>query len=185
MVFKGEAYQENDSGNWNNAQRYSSDKIIVILVRLDELEKIAKTGYSDFFKKVVTELNLNYKENIDSYRLEAFKDLVTDLVLLCSNSKFAIEKQKDDFTKLFDHLKKIEKMIQTPKLLYIRVHNQITKTQKIRLTPQFEQLLNIVSEIKCALNSPLNANNLIFNPKEKRDIKEIKKAYMDNLINRG
>lgn len=171
-----------ETGNWNVADTYSKSKIMRPLIMCDYYEDIATFGYDSIADELI---NYEAPPN-DLIRIKAFKRLLKELIRVIDNCKFALKKPgtRTLVLKYRGSLKSILKSL--PNLLETH-YNQIedTKTFFIRSETLFTEFLEKVSEIKSAINEPLNKNHLIFTDREEFDPKAFKERIKTRMVNQG
>lgn len=180
MAQREEGYNISDTGNWNVASDYSRLKIMKPLDFCDHYENIAKFGYDS----IIEELS-NFNIPNDVVRLRGFDRLVSELLKLINNARFAMKNSDTlkELEKLEEELKKIEKL---KYLLFEIKKNQIKKTQKITIKEKiYSKTLNYVLKIKSDINQPLNKNHLIFTDKKEFDLSAYKKQIVEGATSRG
>ena len=167
-----------DYGNWNVAADYSRLKIMKHLYYADEYETIATFGFADF------EEELSYKGSTDFLKLKGFKRLIKSLLMIISNSKFAIKGQeKKD---LEEYTKELRRYLDVIDSLYKYTHNQQKKTKELIIIPEkYDKALDRIVEIKSLINEPLNRYDLIFTHKDEFDPKKFKEAIKQGLMDIG
>ena len=171
-------YNISETGNWNVAADYSRLKIMKPLYLADLYETIATFGHIDFMDE------LSIDVNVDTLKIKGFRRLVKTLILVISNSQFAIKKgSQDNLKKYKEDLEKIYKII--PALSKYKV-DQRNKTRLLVLdNERYDKALELVSDIKASINEPLNEADLIFTSKEDFDPKAFKKSIFDAATQRG
>ena len=175
---KEDKYNVSDLGNWNVASDFSRIKIMKPLDYCDHYENIARFGYDTLIEQLEY-----FGVPIDSLKLIGFERLVTELLKLCGNAKFAMKVggTRKELEDLEEELIKIEKIIP---VLSKTIKKQ--KKQKLVLdTEKYNTTLNLVIKIKAKLNEPLNKNHLIFTDKQEFDPQAYKEQIMDAARKRG
>ncbi len=174
----GDDFILSEHGNWNVAADYSRLKIMKPLYLCDEYETIATFGHLDFYDEVTQDIN------VDSIKIRGFKRLVKTLILVISNSKFAIQsKEKEKLLKYDKELKRYYKIVQA---LYTYKKNDLKKTKELIIhVEKYDKALDRILEIKSLINEPLNKYDLIFTHKEDFDVKKYKKQIIEDAIQRG
>lgn len=150
--------------NWNNAKRYSDEKIQGILEVVDKYEDIATFGYENLDDKLnskLTTIELHKK------KIEGFKYLIHKLVQILNNSNFAIVNKRLDFEKYKKQLLAIYDFSNPP-----NGHFNINQSD-------YTKLLKFVKDIKSKINVPLNSNNLIFMSKTEIDLKQAREDFIN------
>ena len=163
-----------DDGNWNGAKRYSDVKILGLLETIDKYEIIARIGFSN-----PDEVSKN--SNIDKLKLgylkfQGFKFLVDTLLQLIRNTKFALGNYAGDIDSYFKKLTIIQNVI-------ISEIEENVSSNKLDLPEDYNDILFIVEDIKCKINTPLNKNNLIFLNRQETSIEEQIKQDEEDFIN--
>ena len=169
-----------ESGNWNVASDFARIKIMMPLAKCDYYEDIAKFGC----ESIIEEL-MGYQIQNDFVRYTGLKRLINELLRICKNSKFAMKKEntKKELKIYEDKLLKIKDVLH----LLVKVKkNEISKTTELTIIEEkFDNVFDIVLEIKSLINTPLNKNHLIFTDKEDFDPHAYKKAMKERMIDRG
>lgn len=168
-----------ETGNWNIAGDYASLKIMKLLYLADEYEIISTFGATNFYEE------LNMTAGKDFLRVKAIDRLISILMMLINNTKFAIIHSTDIQTleTLYSDLEKIRPMT---KYVYQRRSDAVKKESHIQIDEEkFRKLLNAVIKIKQEINMPLNKSHLIFISREIYDPREQKKKIIDEAIKRG
>lgn len=166
-----------DSGNWNNAKRFSDTKIQGILESLDKYETIARFGFSTPEEKIQ---NLKLpKEEIDFIRLQGLKYYVSGIIQLLENSDFAVTKEREKFEKYYEAI-----IIIRDKIIHKLGRETGNKTASIR-TKDYFAVLSYVQRIKSKINNPLNKNGLIFINRKEFDLKQAKKDFIENATTKS
>jgi len=171
-------YIVSDHGNWNVAADYSRLKIMKHLYFADEYETIATFGFVDF------EEELTYSGNADFLKIRGFKRLIKTLLMIISNSRFAIK--EPERKTINGYAKELIKYGKVLNLLYKYRRNQQKKTKELVIIPEkYDKALDRVIEIKTLINEPLNRYDLIFTHKEEFDPKKYKKGIKEGLTEVG
>ncbi len=174
-----DGYNVSETGNWNVAKDYSKLKIMKQLYLSDDYATIAIFGTSTLLEE------LESSNPIDYMKIKGFERLVHCLLMLCSNTLFAVRKgkSKDKVKKIRDELERIQKIIP---LLSRVVRSTRKNTSALVIKPEkYEEVLNRVLHLKTSLNQPLNQNDLIFTETEEFDPIAYKKKIMDDASTRG
>ncbi len=169
-----------ESGNWNVAADFARIKIMTPLAKCEYYEDIAMFGTESIIEELA-----GYQIENDFVRYTGLKRLVNELLKICKNSKFAMKigNTKKD---LEDYEKKLKKIKGVLHLLFDIKKNHVNNTQELRIIPKkFNEVFEIVLEIKSSINIPLNQNHLIFTNKEEFDVHAYKKSMKERMINRG
>ena len=169
-----------ESGNWNVASDFAKVKIMNPQSKCEYYEDIATFGYDTIIEEL-----MNFSIPNDLVKFTGLKRLVKELIKLCKNSKFAMKKDgtKEDLIAYEKELEKIKKIL--PNIAEVK-RNHGTKTQELRIIPdRFDKVLEIVLDIKSAINFPLNRNHLIFTDKEEFDPQAYKKSMKERMTERG
>lgn len=188
MSNKGVDWEDVQSGNWNVAKPYTTEKILKWLVLIDKYQTLSTFGYLDIESDVFVR-NPNLQ---NTARLHALRRLIHSIDSLIRNTKFAIKgsEKRDEkeiqFKEQFDlyrkRLTKIEKNLSKLKLEKKRGNKVIELAIDENL---FEKMMQEISNIIDDIHYILNMNSLIFVHTEEYDPKKIKKAYKDKYINRA
>lgn len=175
---EGDDFILSEFGTWNVASDYSRLKIMKPLYLCDEYETIATFGHLDFFDELTQEIN------VDLVKIRGFKRLIKTLILVISNSKFAIKgKEKEELERYYKELQRYYKIMPT---LFNYKSNQIKKTRELKIVAEkYDPALERVLEIKSLINEPLNKFDLIFTHREEFDPKAYKKQVMESAVQRG
>ena len=176
---RDDGYQISEHGNWNVASEYSKIKIMKPLDNADKYENMALFGYDNILDQIA-----NYHMPTDELRLLGLKRLITELLRLINNTKFAmhVSKTKEKMEGYEKSLKLILQNFDKFEKKQKKINGQVFTTLN---TKSFESAVKIVSEIKAQINEPLNENDLIFTKKKTFDPKVYKKNVFDNAVNRG
>ena len=168
-----------ETGNWNVAADFSKLKIMKWLYLADEYETIATFGTSDMLDEMMTD-----KGMISRNKLMAIKRLTKTLQMIISNTIFAVKKKdKGELDKKQEFLKKIEKILPS---LTKKNYNQRDRKNYITIKEdEFNEVLNILVEIKTSINGPLNRADLIFTSREEFDPKKLKDKIKKDLFEIG
>lgn len=175
---KEEGYNISETGNWNVASDFSRIKVMKPLDYIDHYENIAKFGYDTMLEEIQ-----NYGVPLDELKLMGFNRLLSEMLKLCSNVRFAMKRGKTR-----EELEKIEKRLKGIKALIPQLYKTISKKNRRYLVLKEKEyfiVLDKVLELKSELNEPLNKNHLIFTDREEFDPKAYKKQIMDNAKNLG
>lgn len=175
---KDEGYNISETGNWNSASDFSRLKIMKPLDFCDHYENIARFGYDTLIEELE-----HFGIPLDNLKLIGFERLISELLKICGNVKFAMKVSGTD-----KELKKIKEDLEKIKDLIPMLHKTITKQknkQMFLIKEKYDQALDIVIKIKSDLNMPLNKNHLIFTDKKEFDPKAYKKQIMDDAKTRG
>ena len=169
-----------ESGNWNVASDFSRIKIMTPLAKCEYYEDIARFGYESIAEEL-----MGHEIQNDLVRYTALRRLISELIKVCKNSKFAMKKDntKKTLKEYEEHLRKIKEIL--PYLYNIKTNN-INKTKElIIINEKFDKVFDIVLEIKSSINIPLNQNHLIFTDKEEFNPHAYKNSMKERMINRG
>lgn len=170
-----------DTGNWNVADSFAKSKIMTPLDNCELYEDIAIYGFDSFFVELV-----NYGVPVEELKLRGIKRLNTELIKLAKNTRFAMKKPgtAEALKKLENALVKMRDYV-LPNISSIITNNhQGTRTLKID-DKAFNLALEILTDIKSKMNTPLNQNHLIFTDREEFDPIAYKKRIKDRIINKG
>ena len=175
-MVKEEGYNISDTGNWNSASDFSRLKIMKPLEFCDHYENIARFGYDTLIEELQ-----NYGVPLDNLKLIGFERLISELLKICGNVKFAMKVVGTDkeLEKIKDDLEKIRKLIPLLSKTISKQRKQIMKLDN----KKYYRALDIVIKIKSNLNLPLNKNHLIFTDKKEFDPKAHKKQLMEDTKN--
>lgn len=175
---KEEGYNVSDTGNWNTASDFSRIKIMKPLDFCDHYENIARFGYDTLIEELQ-----NFGVPLDNLKLIGLERLVSELLKICGNVKFAMKVAGTPklLKNIKDELERIMKIIP----LLSKVITKQRKQQMILQKEKYYKILNIVIELKSKLNIPLNKNHLIFTDKKEFDVKAHKKKLIEDAKTRG
>ena len=177
---KGVDFSEVQSGNWNVAKPYTSEKILKWLVAIDDYQTIATFGYKNIESDVfIKDTNLK-----NTSRIHALRRLIHALITLIRNTRFALKKKnhKTDFDTYKERLSKIEKHLHKLRLEKKRGNKVIELNINENL---FDKMMEEITKIIDDINFRLNHSDLIFTYVEEYDPKKIKEALKEKYINRG
>ena len=169
-----------ESGNWNVASDFSRIKIMTPLAKCEYYEDITRFGY----ESIIEEL-MGHEIPNDLVRYTALRRLISELIKVCKNSKFAMKKgkTKEKIKEYEEHLKKIKRIL--PGLVDIKSNNINRTKELIIISEKFDKVFEIVLELKSSINVPLNQNHLIFTDKEEFDPHAYKQSMKERMIRRG
>jgi hypothetical protein len=168
-----------ETGNWNIAGDYASLKIMKLLYLADEYEIISTFGATNFYDE------LNLTAGKDLLRVKALDRLISILMMLINNTKFAIVHSSDIETLNMLH-HNLEQLRPMTKYVYTERRDEIKKEKYVKIDEEkFSKLLKAVVDIKQDINMPLNKSHLIFISREIYDPREQKKKIIDEAIRRG
>lgn len=174
-------YIISETGNWNVADTFSKRKIMIPLDNCDFYEDIALYGHASFLDELI-----EYQGPTDELKLRGLRRLVNELIKLAKNARFAMKKDKTR-ARLLGLQEKL--YIIRDKLLPLTYRPYTDESQGIQTIQlnedAFKKTLEAVSEIKAAINEPLNQNHLIFTDKEEFDPRAFKDRIKDRMINKG
>lgn len=172
-----DGYNVSETGNWNTASDFSRLKIMKPLDFCDHYENIARFGYDTLIEELE-----NYGIPLDILKLIGFERLISELLKICGNVKFAM-KIGDTPKQLEEIVKRIERIKKLIPSLYEK--KKKLKKETILLKKEYYLVLDILLKIKSDLNLPLNRNHLIFTDKKEFDPQAYKKKIMDDAKTRG
>jgi len=179
----GDNYIISETGNWNVAEEFSKDMIMKELRKASYYEDVANFGYESLSEEL---LSYSLPPN-DVVRYLALKRLVSALIKVIRNAKFALTRDKTKQEAL-----KYKEILETkikPALpnLIITNSNKVNNTSSIKIKDYalFDSFVEKVSEIRSKINEPLNRNHLIFTDKEEFDPKAFKNNLKRRMINEG
>lgn len=179
MDNKGIDWEEIQSGNWNVAKPYTTEKILKWLVLIDEYQTISIFGFS----KIESDVFVNNKNLKNTSRLHAMKRLIHAIISLIRNTRFAIKKNDMEiFNKYTKRLLLIEKSLyklrdekkRGNKIVELEINEKL-----------FDLIMDEISKIIDDINQKLNDADLIFTHTEDFDPKKIKEAYKEKFINKS
>lgn len=166
-----------DTGNWNVAADYSKYKILRPLVLVDEYEEIALFGTGSLLQEMAGLFNK------DELRLNGLKRLTHMLILIIDNTIFAVKKDREE---LEGYRRKLKDVLEIFPHLSKNVTDQRKSTNTIKLYhDKFDQVLEVVQDVKSKLNTPLNNNDLIFTKTEEFDPMAYKAEIIRNASEIG
>lgn len=175
---KEEGYNISDTGNWNSASDFSRLKIMKPLDFCDHYENIAKFGYDTMIEQLE-----HFGVPLDTLKLIGFERLVSELLKICGNVKFAM-KVAGTSEELKKHKTELERIKKLTPMLYKTITKQ-KKQEMVLIKDKYYKALDIVLEIKSELNMPLNKNHLIFTDKKEFDPKAHKEQIMQDAKTKG
>lgn len=170
-----------ESGNWNVASEYSKKKIMTPLIAADYYQDIAEFGSESIIDEIV---NFNFPEDLTRYK--ALGRLISALVKVINNSKFALKKPGTKKIALTYKKQLLSLKRGLPRLVE-KFYDNNTNTETVRINNQtvFSKVLQIVTEIQAKINEPLNQNHLIFVDKKEFDPREFKDRIKARMVNQG
>jgi hypothetical protein len=175
---KGVDWEDVQTGNWNVARPYTTEKILKWLVQIDYYQTIAVFGYSN----IESDVFIGNKNLQNTSRLHALRRLLHAILSLIRNTKFAIkETDKPSFGTYTERLLKIEKYLN--KLREEKRRGQRVVELNIN-EDLFDKIMGELSSMIDDINYKLNKADLIFAHTEEYDPKKIKEAYKDRFINK-
>lgn len=179
MAFeKGVDFDEIQTGNWNVAKPYTSEKILKWLVAIDTYQTIATFGYTN----IESDVFIRDKNLQNTSRLHAIKRLIHAIISLIRNTKFAIKtKDKKYFDIYMERLYKIEKNLYKLRLEKKRGNRVVELDIEETL---FEKIMNEINYMTDDVYSKLNESNLIFTHTEEFDPKKIKEGFKERYETR-
>ena len=184
---RGVDWEEVQSGNWNVAKPYTTEKILKWLVQIDYFQTISTFGYSNIESDVFIRDN-NLK---NASRLYGLRRLIHSIISLIRNTKFAISGfETEDNEKIYYKSKfntYTERLLKIEKHLYkLRIEKK--RGQKIvELNIEenlFDKMMEEINSIIDDVQFILNKNDLIFTHTEEYDPKKIKEGLKERYINR-
>lgn len=172
-----------ESANWNVAEGYSKTKILKPLVELDRYLIVAEFGAEE----MVDEFNMS-EDLKDSARLKALRRVVSTMLLLIENSKFALKKKDTGkFSEYKLQLKLIQSLMKEDIIFKYQINHK-SKSRKIKIIEEkFDLLLEKLRVIKEEFVIPMNDADLIFSSTEDEglDPDDLKKKIMEDIITAG
>lgn len=173
-----DAYNSLENENWNFAKQYSNGLLMHEIIKIYEYEKIARFGVINFEDQYNIDPNILTQAKID-----AMKWAIDELILLISNSVFAIKKNEDKIKMLEykTNLYRIKKIIP----ICIDIINIRGKTSIKINEENFSEVLKTEIGIKEAILDLMNRSDLIFIHSEDFDFDQWKKNLGDDLIQGG
>jgi len=184
MAYTRDFLEVSETGNWNTAKEYSVYKIMRYQFDTDEYLTLAKFGVTELYEEIFQTRSPTKSKN--EIRIDAFKWLIHSLLMLISNTLFALDRKPSDKNLMKSYqfqLREIEKEIPS---LYNVVSDNLKKSRFVRIKEkEFSKQLLEVSKIKEEINEPLNKSDLIFTHREVFDPKEYKKKIFQDAISRG
>lgn len=184
---RGVDWEEVQSGNWNVAKPYTTEKILKWLVQIDYFQTISIFGYSN----IESDVFIKDKNLQNTSRLHALKRLIHSIISLIRNTKFAISGSESEGKEKVTHKDKFDTY--TERLLKIEKHIYLLRLEKKRGQRIIELNINekffekIMEEINSIIDNVqfiLNKNDLIFTHTEEYDPKKIKEGLKERYIDR-
>lgn len=186
---KGVDWEEIQSGNWNVAKPYTTEKILKWLVQIDYFQTISIFGYSN----IESDVFIKDKNLQNTSRLHALKRLIHSIISLIRNTKFAVtgSDERGGEKKKLTHKNKFD--IYTKRLLKIEKHIYLLRLEKKRgqrivelniNEKFFERIMEEINSIIDDVQFILNKNDLIFTHTEEYDPKKIKQGLKQRYIDR-
>jgi len=173
MVFKkggeGDIGGEINLGTdtWNVADGYTKLKILRQLIMLDRWETIAQFGTEE-----IDEDNMFDNNQIKKRRVEGLQRLHSTIKQLLSNVLFSMK--KDDVEKIKGLIERVEGAGEFIPKAFDEKEDMINHDLNFEIEEQlFKKILEILSDVKEKLNTPLNNAGLIFRPSEEIDLDKI------------
>lgn len=167
-------------GNWNVAARFSEEKVMKPLIKCDAYEDIARFGYDS----LLDELQDLDQIPIALLKIKGLSRLLNELIKIGKNTMFAMKKSgtKEELKEIMANLVSIKNKLPEA---YVEDYNSVSRQDEIKLTNLFPFLVEKASELKMALNTPLNKNHLIFTDKEEFDPVAFKDRMKKRMIDKG
>jgi len=160
---------------WNVADGYTKLKILRQLIMLDRWETIAQFGTEE-----IDEDNIYNNNQIKKRRVEGLERLHSTIKQLLSNVLFSMK--KDDVTKIKDLIGRVDSAGEFIPKMFDEKEDVINHEITFEINEElFKKILEILSDVKEKLNTPLNNAGLIFRPSEEVDLDKI----MGNIIESG
>ncbi len=160
---------------WNVADGYTKLKILRQLIMLDRWETIAQFGTEE-----IDEDNIYNNNQIKKRRVEGLERLHSTIKQLLSNVLFSMK--KDDVTKIKDLIGRVDNAGEFIPKMFDEKEDVINHEITFEINEElFKKILEILSDVKEKLNTPLNNAGLIFRPSEEVDLDKI----MGNIIESG
>lgn len=162
-----EDYGESETGNWNAAKIYSRDNIAKLLVEVDELIKICHFGTIELGDEFAVSENVKIIA-----RIKAIKRFRQVLRMIIGNTKGVLK--KSEIPKFIEFKRNLEQI----KHILPKLEDNVTRNGKIVRyeinEARYTSVLEILEEMHENMIEPLNLSNLIFNPKDEKDLKTMK-----------
>jgi len=170
-----------ESANWNVAEGYSKTKILKPLVELDRYLIVAEFGAEE----MVDEFNMS-EDLKDSARLKALRRVVSTMLLLIENSKFALKKKDTGkFSEYKLQLKLIQSLMKEDIIFKYQINHK-SKSRKIKIIEEkFDLLLEKLRVIKEEFVIPMNDADLIFSSTEEFDPDKLKREIAEDIVFSG
>jgi len=160
---------------WNVADGYTKLKILRQLIMLDRWETTAQFGTEE-----IDEDNIYNNNQIKKRRVEGLERLHSTIKQLLSNVLFSMK--KDDVTKIKDLIGRVDNAGEFIPKMFDEKEDVINHEITFEINEElFKKILEILSDVKEKLNTPLNNAGLIFRPSEEVDLDKI----MGNIIESG
>ncbi len=160
---------------WNVADGYTKLKILRQLIMLDRWETTAQFGTEE-----IDEDNIYNNNQIKKRRVEGLERLHSTIKQLLSNVLFSMK--KDDVTKIKDLIGRVDSAGEFIPKMFDEKEDVINHEITFEINEElFKKILEILSDVKEKLNTPLNNAGLIFRPSEEVDLDKI----MGNIIESG
>lgn len=173
-------YMISDTGNWNIASDFAREMIAKPMIKCSIFEDVAKFGYESLMDEL---MGFAVPDNLIRYT--GLKRLIEELIKLCNNSRFAMKKQgtEKELIGYRDQLKKLKKVLEGIKKVKKDAYHKSEKLEFDEI--KFQNILELVIDIKSDINDPLNRNHLIFTDKEEFDPVAFKERLKHRMINKG
>jgi len=169
-----------ETGNWNVASEFARIKIMIPLTKCEHYEDLAKFGSESIAEELI-----GYEVQEDLVKHTALKRLINELLKICNNTKFAMKvgNSKKNLGEYEEKLIEVKNIL--PILYKVKIDNINNNRQLKLLQPNFDKTLEIVLDIKSAINFPLNQNHLIFTDKEEFDPHKYKDSIKKRMTDTG
>ncbi len=142
---------------------------------LDRWETTAQFGTEE-----IDEDNIYNNNQIKKRRVEGLERLHSTIKQLLSNVLFSMK--KDDVTKIKDLIGRVDSAGEFIPKMFDEKEDVINHEITFEINEElFKKILEILSDVKEKLNTPLNNAGLIFRPSEEVDLDKI----MGNIIESG
>lgn len=177
MGKSGDNVGEINSGSevWNNANRFTNEKVMDHLSFFTYLDKIAQFGTIN-----IDEANQMTDNQINKRRVEGLLRLHSEIKMLIEDVHFALKKA--DHQKVEEMLKRVNTCEEFLNKSYSLKEDAIDHEELFEIDEdKFKKILTIFQDVKSKLNTPLNNAGLIFRPSEEFDLDKI----MSEIIEGG
>lgn len=158
---------------WNIADGYTKIKILKLLIEIDLYETIALFGYKDLDDPIATKQYIPYR------RVEGIQRVLFCLKQLVGNCEFAIRVKADKtrVKKIIERIENIEKFMDG---ICDETYNALTKEVELKVNEKhFNNIFNILRQLKDELNFPINKAGLIFKQSDEMDLDKMMQGIVE------